>query len=453
MEKIQLMQKMAKENPGTIELLYLLGLEYKEAGMAQEAIAAFSEALKSAQGELFEKIMAELSDINKKKKGVTVPANFAAEEEGPLPLQEPSPSEGPGRSGGYSTSEDPEPSPSEEHARSEAFAPSEENPQSAGPEDFGSSSGQLRLVRGGKEKQKPGAASAQKDNFQEITFADVGGLDDVKQAIKMKIIKPFLTPGLFEKFKKKSGGGLLFFGPPGCGKTFIARATAGECKAHFKPVRITDILDPYFGQSEQNISAIFSVARAQKPCILFFDEIDSIGFNRAKTSTDMMRSVVDQLLSEIDGIDSNTEKILIIGATNMPWDVDPALRRPGRFDKTIFVPPPDQNAREVIFNLKMAGKPCDEQIDYSVLAQESELFSGADIENVIDLATENVLEEILTTGVERNITQEDLLVALKSTKPSTIEWLRTISNYVKYANQSGFYDEVRNYLTRHKKYL
>jgi len=440
MEKIQLMQKMVRENPGNIELLYLLGLEYKEAGMTQEAIATFSEALKSAQGELFEKIMGELADINARKKGESPSVGFATEGEGPSPLEGRSPSEG------------HEPSPSEERARSEGLAPSEE-PLSAGPEDFGPPAGPLRLVKGGKEKPKPGAASAPKDGFPEITFADVGGLDDVKQAIKMKIIKPFLTPGLFEKFKKKSGGGLLFFGPPGCGKTFIARATAGECKAHFKPVRITDILDPYFGQSEQNISAIFSVARAQKPCILFFDEIDSIGFNRAKTSTDMMRSVVDQLLSEIDGIDSNTEKILIIGATNMPWDVDPALRRPGRFDKTIFVPPPDQNAREVIFQLKMVGKPCDEQIDYTVLAKESELFSGADIENVIDLATENVLEEILTTGVERNITQEDLLAALKNTKPSTIEWLRTISNYVKYANQSGFYDEVRNYLTRHKKYL
>lgn len=166
----------------------------------------------------------------------------------------------------------------------------------------------------------------------------------------------------------------------------------------------------------------------------------------------MMRSVVDQLLSEIDGIDATTDRILVIGATNMPWDVDPALRRPGRFDKTIFVPPPDISAREVIFQLKMKGKPCAD-IDYTQLARESELFSGADIENVVETATENVLEEILATGNERPIRQEDLLNALKSLKPSTIEWLRTISNYVKYANQSRIYDDVENYLSKHKKYL
>lgn len=309
--------------------------------------------------------------------------------------------------------------------------------------------GRLRVIKGGNASDD---AYSKKGALSDINFNDVGGLDDLKNAIKIKIIKPFLTPGLFEKFKKKSGGGLLLFGPPGCGKTFIARATAGECSAIFKPVHITDVLDPYFGQSAQNIKDIFSVARARKPCILFFDEIDTIGLNRAKTSTDMMRSVVDQLLSEIEGIDSNTERILIIGATNMPWDIDPALRRPGRFDRTVFVPPPDMNAREVIFKLKMEGRPC-ESIDYKLLARESELFSGADIENVIETATENVLEEILATGDERNLKQEDLIKALKSVKPSTIEWLRTIGNYVKYANQSGVYDEVERYLSKHKKYL
>ncbi|MGE5577709.1 MAG: AAA family ATPase, partial [Syntrophothermus sp.] len=172
--------------------------------------------------------------------------------------------------------------------------------------------------------------------------------------------------------------------------------------------------------------------------------------NRAKLSSDLMRPIIDQLLAEIEGIDSSTDKLLIIGATNMPWDVDPAFKRPGRFDKMLFVPPPDEVAREAIFKLKLADKPA-EAIDFKLLAAKTELYSGADIENVVELATENVIAEILKTGVERPVQMKDLLEAVEATKPSTIEWLRTIKNYVKYANQSGLYDEVEKFLARHKK--
>lgn len=401
MDKIQLIKKMCEDDPENVDLKYLLGIEYKDTGMIKEAIATFSDALNYAEGEMAEKIIKGIAEVSTKKK--TEKAEQLGNEEDLL---------------------------EEEEVVDDEV-------------------GKFRIIKGGNNNLN---SLNTKTDLEVIKFSDVGGLDDLKNSIKMKIIKPFLMPGLFERFKKKSGGGLLLYGPPGCGKTFIARATAGECSAIFKPVHITDVLDPYFGQSAQNIKDIFSVARAHKPCILFFDEIDTIGFNRAKTSNDMMRSVVDQLLSEIEGIDSNTERILIIGATNMPWDIDPALRRPGRFDRTVFVPPPDANAREVIFKLKMEGKPC-ENIDYKLLARESELFSGADIENVIDSATENVLMEILSTGDERKIKQQDLLDALKCIKPTTIEWLRTISNYVKYSNQSGLYDDVASYLSKHKKFI
>ena len=420
MDKIRLVKQMCADHPENVELKYLLGIEYKDAGLFKEAIIAFSEALKSAEGQLFDKIMKEITEVNIKK--------------------------GTGQQDNTKVSD----KFVNDNMRENFEEPN--NPytvKNINGEQIEDEIGNLRIFKGGIT---PKNKNSSQNGLSVIKFNDVGGLDNLKNTIKMKIVKPFLTPGLFEKFKKKSGGGLLLFGPPGCGKTFIAKATAGECSAVFKPVHITDVLDPFFGQSAINIKDIFSVARAQKPCILFFDEIDTIGFNRAKTSTDMMRSVVDQLLSEIDGIDSNTDRILVIGATNMPWDVDPALRRPGRFDKTIFVPPPDVVAREVIFQLKMTGKPC-ENIDYKQLARESELFSGADIENVTETATENVLEEILTTGNERHIKQEDLLKALKSLKPSTIEWLRTISNYVKYANQSRIYDDVESYLSKHKKFF
>ncbi|HYE12351.1 MAG TPA: ATP-binding protein, partial [Patescibacteria group bacterium] len=190
-------------------------------------------------------------------------------------------------------------------------------------------------------------------------------------------------------------------------------------------------------------------ARARKPCILFFDEIDSIGFNRAKLSSEHLRPVIDQLLTEIEGIDSNTDKLLIIGATNMPWDVDPAFKRPGRFDKMIFVPPPDKKARAVIFKLKLQEKPIAE-LDFELLANKTELYSGADIENVVEAATEDVISEIMRTGVEREINMKDILTAIDNTRPSTIEWLKTVKNYVKYANQSGLYNDVENFLSKHK---
>jgi SpoVK/Ycf46/Vps4 family AAA+-type ATPase len=133
----------------------------------------------------------------------------------------------------------------------------------------------------------------------------------------------------------------------------------------------------------------------------------------------------------------------------MPWDVDTAFKRPGRFDKTIFVSPPDQGARALIFKLKLKDRPTD-IIDYNMLAKNTELYSGADIENVVEVATENVITEILSSGVERLITMNDLVEAIKCTKPSTIEWLRTIKNYVKYSNQAGVYDEVEKFLASHK---
>ncbi len=162
-----------------------------------------------------------------------------------------------------------------------------------------------------------------------------------------------------------------------------------------------------------------------------------------------MRPMIEQLLTEIEGIDSNTDKLLIIGATNMPWDVDPAFKRPGRFDKTVFVPPPDIAAREIIFKLKLQDKPI-ANIEYGLLAKKTELYSGADIENVVEIATENVISEILKSGNERAINMRDILTAIDISKPSTIEWLRTIRNYIKYANQSGLYDDAEKFMNKHK---
>ena len=176
-----------------------------------------------------------------------------------------------------------------------------------------------------------------------------------------------------------------------------------------------------------------------------FDEIDTIGYSRAKLTGEHMRPIIDQLLVEIEGIESSTDKMLIIGATNMPWDVDPALRRPGRFDRLIFVMPPDVNARKEIFALKLRGRPI-EDIDYMELARRTELYSGADIENVVELAAENVIDSIMKTGVERKISMKDLILAIDKTKPSTLDWLKTMETYIKYGNSSSMFSDVDMFL-------
>ena len=413
MEKIDLIKQMAESNPENGATWYLLGLEYAQLGKNNEALQAFTEALRFGDQALQQQIILELGKLAAAK---------------PI-VQEVAVSQKLAKTQYAETSAEPAKDESADDVRTEPMA---------------SNVKPFQVIRGGQ-------GGREDERIQvPLTFNDVGGLHDVKNAIQMKIIKPFVSPGLFERFKKKVGGGILLYGPPGCGKTFIAKATAGECRARFMPIHIADILDPYIGGSEQNLRSLFSSARANKPSVLFLDEMDALGYNRSRSSSDTMRTVIDTLLTEIEGIEANTDKMLIIGATNMPWDVDPAFKRPGRFDKMIFVSPPDEEARKTIFSIKLADRPL-EQIDYDVLAKETDLYSGADIENVVETATEEVIAEIMRTGVERPIHMNDLKQAIQSTQPSTIDWLRTVKNYVKYANQGGLYNEVESFLSRYKR--
>jgi transitional endoplasmic reticulum ATPase len=278
-----------------------------------------------------------------------------------------------------------------------------------------------------------------------VTFADVGGMERVKEEVRMKIILPLQQPDLFKAYGKKVGGGILLYGPPGCGKTFLARATAGEVQAGFLAVGISDVLDMWIGQSERNLHAIFDQARANRPCVLFFDEVDALGANR----TDMLKSggrqIINQFLSELDGVTSANEGVLILAATNAPWHLDPAFRRPGRFDRILFVPPPDQEARATIFRLLLKGKPV-EEIDFDGLARKTDGFSGADLKAVIDVAVEGKLRAAMRAGEVQPLTARDLLEAIKQHKPTVRDWFQTARNHALYANQSGLYDEILAYL-------
>jgi len=197
----------------------------------------------------------------------------------------------------------------------------------------------------------------------EINFKDVGGMDHVKQEIDLKIIKPLENADLYAAYGKKIGGGILLYGPPGCGKTFLAKATAGQINANFINVGISDILDMWIGRSEKNMGYTFEVARRNTPCVLFFDEVDALGASRSDMKNSSGRHVINQFLAELDGIQSNNDGILVIGATNAPWHLDPAFRRPGRFDRIIFVPPPDQISKQKILEILLKGKPT-EKIDF-----------------------------------------------------------------------------------------
>ncbi|THH39772.1 ATP-binding protein [Neolewinella litorea] len=282
-----------------------------------------------------------------------------------------------------------------------------------------------------------------------VTFADVGGMDAIKREIELKIVNPLLHPELYAAYGKKVGGGILLYGPPGCGKTFIARATAGQVRARFINVTLNDILDMWIGNSEKNLHDIFELARANAPCVLFIDEIDALGASRRDMRQSSGRGLINQFLQELDGIDHDNEGVLIVGATNAPWNLDAAFRRPGRFDRILFVPPPDTVSRRSILSLKLAGKPVAAP-DLDKVARRTEHFSGADLDALIDIAVEEKLEAAFADGIPRPLDTEDLLRAAKKHRPSTQEWFATARNFALYANDAGLYDDILAYLKINK---
>jgi len=284
-----------------------------------------------------------------------------------------------------------------------------------------------------------------------IRFSDVGGLSGIKEQIRKRIILPFQKPSLFQRFKRNAGGGILMYGPPGCGKTLLARATAGECEAAFYSISISDVLDMYIGESEQRLHAIFEKARTTAPAVLFFDELEALGGKRQYTREATSSKLVSQFLAEMDGFAQNNSGVLVLGATNVPWAIDSAFRRPGRFDRVLFVPPPDQDGREAILRLLMSGRPQDEKLEVRPIAIKTSGFSGADLRNLVETAADEAIEASLNTGDEVPISMAHLNAALKEVKPTTLEWLTTARNYARYSNEAGHYDEVLQFLKDHGK--
>jgi SpoVK/Ycf46/Vps4 family AAA+-type ATPase len=285
-----------------------------------------------------------------------------------------------------------------------------------------------------------------------VRFADIAGMHEVKKVIRRKIIDPFINPGLFARFKKKAGGGVLLYGPPGCGKTMIAKAIANECHAAFYPVGISEILNMYVGQSEAQLSSLFERARSSKPAVMFFDELDALAYSRSKAHSDHTRTLVNEFLHQLDGSTGDNEQLLILGATNMPWDVDDAMKRPGRFDRQIFVPPLDDDAKLELLKLRLVEVPCDE-LNLPAIVQKCRFFSGADMDGLIEEAKDVAIDAIGGQHDSlRALQQGDFLQAVERISPTTLDWLKTAGNLVKYGNAGGVYKEVESYLRASKLY-
>ncbi|OYT25827.1 MAG: AAA family ATPase, partial [Thermoprotei archaeon ex4572_64] len=267
-----------------------------------------------------------------------------------------------------------------------------------------------------------------------VKWSDIGGLESVKQELREAVEWPLKYPNKFRKFGIKPPKGILLFGPPGTGKTLLAKAVATESGANFVAVRGPEILSKWFGESERAIREIFKKARMAAPCVIFFDEVDAIAPARGfAEDSPAMERIVAQLLSEMDGI-ARIDNVVVIAATNRPDILDPALLRPGRFDRIVYVPPPDQKARYEILKIHTRNMPLAKDVDLEELARMTEGYSGADLELLVREAGLLAMRESLTnTEVE----MRHFLEAMKKVKPSiTSEMIRFYESWFERIRQS-----------------
>ncbi|ROR93501.1 ATPase family protein associated with various cellular activities (AAA) [Salana multivorans] len=283
-----------------------------------------------------------------------------------------------------------------------------------------------------------------------VTLADVAGLAEVKQHLDSTFLAPLRNPGLAAAFGQRPGGSLLMYGPPGCGKTFIAKAIAGDLGASFIHVTLAGLLSRWIGDTEKAVRGIFRDARSAAPCVVFFDEFDALGGRRASGGggSHSMRMIVTQLLEELDGVASQNDGVYVLAATNRPWDIDPALRRPGRIDRTVLVLPPDEVAREAILRGELAGKPVD-GVDAAAVAAATDGFSGADVAQVARVALQRALTASMSAGAIVPVTTDGLLAAAAGVLPSTTSWFDQMAPVLEYGVDDGTFAQLRAYRVRH----
>ena len=301
----------------------------------------------------------------------------------------------------------------------------------------------------GAAAEEPGTEPPPGAGQAVLRLADVAGMAEVKARLEAAFLAPLRNPDLRRLYRKSLRGGLLLYGPPGCGKTFIARAVAGELGASFLAVSFADVIDMFTGQSERNIRELFTIARRRSPCVLFLDEVDALGQKRSQLRSAPMRSAVNQLLLELDDVAGGNEGVFVLAASNHPWDVDSALRRPGRLDRTLLVLPPDEAARAAVFRFHLRGRPV-AGIELAGLAAVTDGYSAADIEHVCESAAELALLDSVRSGEARMISQADLAAAVRQVSPSIGPWFESARNVALFANEGGAYDDLVAYLRQRK---
>ncbi|KAG5046229.1 Cell division cycle protein 48 [Glycine max] len=282
-----------------------------------------------------------------------------------------------------------------------------------------------------------------------VSWDDIGGLENVKRELQETVQYPVEHPEKFEKFGMSPSKGVLFYGPPGCGKTLLAKAIANECQANFISVKGPELLTMWFGESEANVREIFDKARQSAPCVLFFDELDSIATQRGSSVGDAGGAadrVLNQLLTEMDGMTAK-KTVFIIGATNRPDIIDPALLRPGRLDQLIYIPLPDESSRLQIFKACLRKSPISKDVDLAALARFTHGFSGADITEICQRACKYAIREDIEKDIEKERRKRENPEAMEEDDTDEVPEIKPahFEESMKFARRSVSDADIRKY--------